>query len=246
MPDNKPHLYTDLASWWPLMSAPEDYVEEAAIYASLLSEHATRPLQSVLELGSGGGNNASHMKQHFAMTLVDVAAGMVEVSRKLNPECEHHVGDMRTVRLGREFDAVFVHDAICYMATEADLRSVFETAYLHCAQGGIALFAPDHVRENFADHTDHGGHDGDGRSMRYLEWVHDSDGIGTTYEVDYAYVLREDGQPARVVHDHHVEGLFSREDWLSWIADAGFEPQEAPFIHSEVDYEGVMFLGVKR
>ncbi len=29
---------------------------------------------------------------------------------------------------GRQFDAVFVHDAICYMATESDLRKAIETA----------------------------------------------------------------------------------------------------------------------
>ena len=29
---------------------------------------------------------------------------------------------MRSVRLGRTFDAVFVHDAIAYMTTEDDLR----------------------------------------------------------------------------------------------------------------------------
>jgi trans-aconitate methyltransferase len=56
------------------------------------------------------------------MTLVDLSEEMLVVSRRLNPECEHLLGDMRTLRLGRSFDAVFVHDAIDYMTTEADLR----------------------------------------------------------------------------------------------------------------------------
>jgi hypothetical protein len=37
---------------------------------------------------------------------------MLEVSRRLNPDCEHPPGDIRSVRLGRTFDVVFVHDAI--------------------------------------------------------------------------------------------------------------------------------------
>ena len=45
-------LYADLAPWWPLLSAPEDYAEEAAIYTALLVEHSARPPQTVLELGS--------------------------------------------------------------------------------------------------------------------------------------------------------------------------------------------------
>ena len=82
------------------------------------------------------------------MVLVEPSAGMRSVSRRLNPECEHIDADMRSLRLAREFDAVFVHDAVCYMTTEADLRMAMQTAFVHCRAGGVALFAPDYVREN--------------------------------------------------------------------------------------------------
>ena len=110
--DSLPRLYGELAEWWPLLSAPEDYADEAAEYRRLIEEGARIPIREVLELGSGGGNNASHLKARFALTLVDRSPGMLEVSRRLNPECEHVQGDMRSVRLRRTFDAVFVHDAI--------------------------------------------------------------------------------------------------------------------------------------
>ncbi len=109
---DSPRLYGDLASWFHLLTAPEDYEEEAELYRRLLIETAQDPVESVLELGSGGGNNASHLKRHFTLTLVDRSPGMLELSRGLNPECEHVEGDMRTVRLGRMFEAVFVHDAL--------------------------------------------------------------------------------------------------------------------------------------
>jgi SAM-dependent methyltransferase len=186
-----PKLYGELAAWWPLLSAPADYVEEAAFYQRTLLEASERSCQTLLELGSGGGNNASHLKARFSMVLVDRSPGMLQVSRALNPECEHLEGDMRTVRLGRQFDGVFVHDAVAYMTTETDLRRVIETAYVHCKPGGAALFAPDHVRENFRASTDHGGHDGVNRSLRYLEWTWDPDPADSSYVVDYAYLLRE-------------------------------------------------------
>ncbi len=151
---------------------------------------STRPStrrETMLELGSGGGNNASHLKARFKMTLVDLSPGMLEVSRALNPECEHVQGDMRTVRLGREFDAVFVHDAVTYMTSEADVRQAIATAFVHCRPDGVVLFAPDHVRENFRPGTDHGGHDGADRAMRYLEWTWDPDPADTTCIVDYTY-----------------------------------------------------------
>ncbi|HEX6368897.1 MAG TPA: class I SAM-dependent methyltransferase [Longimicrobium sp.] len=230
-----PRLYAELASWWPLMSSPDDYQEEAAFYQKALLEASVRPPRTLLELGSGGGNNASYLKARFQMVLVDLSPGMLEVSRRLNPECGHVQGDMRTVRLGREFDCVFVHDAVCYMTTEADLRRAMETAWVHCAPGGAALFAPDHLRENFAPSTDHGGHDGKARAMRYLEWTWDPDPADTTYTVDYTYALREADGSVRVEHDRHVEGLFSRADWLRLLAEVGFEPAAVPFDHSELE-----------
>jgi trans-aconitate methyltransferase len=242
----RPKLYFDLASWWPLMSAPADYEEEAGLYQKAILNASEGPLQTMLELGSGGGNNASYLKARFKMTLVDLSPGMLEVSRRLNPECEHVQGDMRTVRLGREFDAVFVHDAVTYMTTEADVRQAIETAFVHCRPDGVVLFAPDHVRENFRPGTDHGGHDGADRAMRYLEWTWDPDPADTTCTVDYTYVLRDHDGGIQVVHDRHLEGLFARADWLRWLTEAGFVPQVVPIDHSELEpgtYE--VFVGHK-
>ncbi len=219
-------MYGDLATWWPLLSAVEDYADEATFFAELLLGAGMPPNPSLLELGSGGGNNAFYLKRIFPrVTLADLSPDMLAMSRALNAECEHIEGDMRTLRLGREFDAVFVHDAIEYMTSSADLRRAFETAWVHCRPGGSALFVPDHVSETFEPATDHGGHDGDGRSLRYLEWIHDPDPDDTECVVEMAYVLREDGKPTRVEHEQHVFGLFPRETWLALLRDVGFEPQ---------------------
>lgn len=229
-------MYGDLAEWWPLLSPPEEYAEEAAIYQRSLLRHAKRPLRTLLELGSGGGNNASYLKARFTMTLVEPSAGMLAVSRRLNPDCEHVQGDMRTVRLERRFDAVFVHDAVCYMTSARDLRAAMATAFIHCEPGGVVLFAPDHVRENFSASSSHGGHDGlDGRGLRYLEWTTDPDPSDTHIVVDYAILLREQTGAVHVEHDRHLQGLFARRDWLDWLADAGFEPAVVQVDHSELE-----------
>ena len=159
--EGPPKLYSALASWWPLLSSPADYAGETASYRKTLIKASTHPSGTFLELESGGGNNASHLKAYCQMTLVDRSSAMLGVRRALNPECEHVEGEMRTVRLESEFDCVFVHDAIAYMATESDLRRAVKTAFVHCKPGGAALFAPDHVRENFRGSTQHGGHDDD-------------------------------------------------------------------------------------
>ncbi len=222
---NTPKLYSELADWWPLLSSPDEYAEEAGLYWRTLCAACHQPPRTLLELGSGGGNTASHLKAHVQITLVDRAPAMLAVSRTLNPECEHREGDMRTVRLGRLFDAVFIHDAIAYMTTLADLRQAIETAFVHCRPGGAALFAPDYIRETFRAETEHGGHDGEERSMRYLEWVWDPDPTDTTYLAEYAYLLRTSDGVVHVDHDRHIEGLFARADWLGILAEVGFQPE---------------------
>lgn len=240
-------LYDQLSSWWPLLSPPADYAEESDFYAKQLLAAGDAPARTLLELGSGGGNNASFMKKHFAMTLADLSPGMLAWSRELNPECEHIQGDMRTLRLGRLFDRVFIHDAIVYMTTIDDLRSALETAAVHCRPGGAALFAPDHVRENFQPGTDHGGVDDASRGFRFLEWTSDPDPADMTYTVDYACLLRETDGTVRVEHDRHIEGLFARSEWLRLLDEAGFDARCVPYDHSELEpgsYE--VFVGVRR
>ena len=205
-------LYSELADWFHLLTAPEDYVEEAAEIVWLAEAAGEGELRTLLELGSGGGNNASHLKARFACTLTDLSEQMIELSQRLNPECEHVAGDMRALRLGRSFDVVLVHDAVMYMTTETDLRAALETGFAHTRPGGVAVFLPDCTRETLLEETRSGGHDGAGRSLRYLEWVRDPDPGDTTYEVDYVVALREGEAPLRIVHDHHVEGVFARED----------------------------------
>lgn len=232
--EHLPKLYRELADWWPVLSAPEDYAEEAAFYEKTLRAECGFEPHTLLELGSGGGNNASHLKKHFQMTLVDLAPGMIEVSRSLNPECEHIRGDMRIIRLNRQFDAVFIQDAIMYMVTEEDLRQAMKTAYIHCKPGGAALFAPDHTRENFKPSTDHGGHDRGDRSLRYLEWAMEPDSESTSFLFAMVYLMRDRNGNVECVFDKHECGLFSRDQWLRWLTETGFEAGSIPFEYSEI------------
>jgi SAM-dependent methyltransferase len=216
------HMYSDLAPWFHLLTHPSDYWDEAAFVTRVAEEVAIGEARTLLELGSGGGNNASHLKARFECTLTDISPDMLALSRTLNPECEHLEGDMRTLRLGRTFDVVFIHDAIGYLTTENDLSAAIETAAVHVRPGGVVILTPDATTEIFKPRTDKGGHDGeDGRSLRYLEWIHPT--TGTTYDVDYLIIARGPGDELRVVHDRHTLGVFPEATWTRLISDAGLE-----------------------
>jgi SAM-dependent methyltransferase len=223
MPDQQLRLYRELAKWWPLFSPPIHYDEEAAdLLPTLLSTTNERP-STLLELGCGGGSLAWHFKAHFTLTLTDRSSDMLAVSRSVNPECEHLLGDMRTLDLVRQFDLVLVHDAIMYMTEPADVHATLNTAFRHCRPGGAALFIPDHVKETFEPRTGSGGDDADdGRGLRYVEWSWDPDPSDNTFEAAYAFVLRDSDGTVAFDGDRHREGLFPRAAWLAWMTDAGF------------------------
>ena len=234
-------IYNELADWFHLLTHPREYAEEAADYVRLI-QGACPEARTLLELGAGGGNNASHMKRHFTCTLTDLSPRMLGVSRSINPECEHLQGDMRELRLGRLFDAVFVHDAVEYMTSIDDLSRAVQTAFVHTRPGGVALFVPDGTRETFAPHADHGGHDGpDGRAMRYLEWTIDANPGDTFYDVHFACLLKE-GDSVRVVHDRHHHALFTWQQWLDVLESAGFV-LTTPRLDEGVHEGQVAFLG---
>ena len=236
-------FYGELAEWWPLISPHEEYKEEAAFAAGVLRS-ASIPLREVLELGSGGGHNAFYLKAWFSMMLVDLSEEMLDVSRRLNPECGHREGDMRTLRLGRCFDAVFIHDAIDYMTSEDELQQAIETAFVHCRPGGMALFVPDHTTETFAPTSGQGGSDArDGRGVRYLEWTSDPDPNDSCTVTEYAFLLRDRDGSVRVVHESHRNGLFGRHTWLRLIAEAGFDPSAITEETSEERTPRELFVG---
>jgi SAM-dependent methyltransferase len=236
-------FYGDLAAWWPLISPPEDYAEEAAFAATMLAS-ASIPVREVLELGSGGGHNAVHLKRQYSLTLVDLSSDMLAVSQRLNPECLHRQGDMRTVRLGRTFDAVFVHDAVDYMVTEDDLRQAIQTAFVHCRPGGVAVFIPDDTKETFVEETGHDGHDSpDGRAVRYLEWARDPDPDDTWTLTDYAFLLLDTDGTVQVAYETHRLGLFGRGDWLRLLGGAGFAPKTVTEVTSDARTPREVFLG---
>jgi SAM-dependent methyltransferase len=226
-PDDGYRLYGELAPWWPLISPPGEYAAEAEYLAALLSPAAGSGRRAeVLDLGSGGGHVALHLaRAGLALTLVDRSAPMLAASRELNPGLPHLQGDMRTVRLGRAFDAVLAHDAVDYLTTEADLAGLMATAWEHCRPGGLAVFVPDHLADTFRPGYGHGGggRDAAGRQASFREHATDPDPGDDWIQMDYEFVLRGADGTQQVVTETHRLGAFRRDTWLRVIAEAGFE-----------------------
>lgn len=233
-------LYRELAEWWPWMSPHTDYEEEAGLFLEIIQRYHPH-VREALELGSGGGSNAFYLKQHFSMTLTDLSEDMLKVSRRLNPDCLHLLGDMRTIDVGRDFDLVFIHDAISHITDKADLLSIMKNAKMHLKPDGLLFIMPDQYKETFEPRTSHGGIDQDGRGMRYMEWSFDRNPSDGVTETEYAYLMRDrDGQITRE-YDSAITGLFSKVEWQELLAESGFK---AHFEQVEFSEEPGTYFGI--
>jgi SAM-dependent methyltransferase len=234
-------IYADLADWWPLISPPREYAAESVYLAAVLDRalgldraleqgQAQPRATEVLDLGSGGGHVAVHLKDKFDLTLVDISEDMLAVSEQLVPLASHVRGDMRTVRLGRTFDAVLVHDAIDYIIGSDNLRLVIETAAVHCRPGGVVLFVPDYVQDDFVELSGGGGGGVDeaGRTASFSERTWDPDPGDDWVQADYEFTLRTTDGDEKVICESHRLSAFSRQTWLVELARAGLQPQPQP------------------
>ena len=244
-----PRLYDDLAWLWPLLSPPEHYEAEAAVLVEMVQRYCRRDDESrlsVLELGAGGGHTLVHLADRFDCTAVDLSKPMLENCKRLVPQAETSLGDMRSVRLGRTFDAVFIHDAIDYMLCEDDVRQTLATAAKHLKSGGLCIIAPTYTRENFIDgEVADDGTTTDSEELTYFTYVHDPDPADDTFEMILLYLIRDkQARQVEVVEDRHTCGLFTDSQWLDWMRDAGFEIKQNVADLGDVPW--VTYVGLKR
>ncbi len=150
----------------------------------------------------------------FSMTLVDLFAEINDVAQDLNPKSRYHVDDMRIVRPGRRFDAVFIHDAIDYMLTEGDLEPANGTAFAHCP----------------------------GWSRSQIPLVElGSEPAATVTE--YLFLLSDRDGVERPVHETHRTGLFSELTWLRGLTEAGFRARAVRGKTDEAGSGRITFIG---
>ncbi len=269
-PHTQNRMYSDLAHLWPLVSHHSDYADEARLWTRALREKLGPGRHEILELGVGGGNNLHHIlypecdasrstlstcdcsnrlrvEPEFDATAVDISEAMLEHSKSLNPRVKHHIGDMRTVRLYRKFDAVLIHDAVTYLTTLADVEYTISTAVAHLNPGGVLVMAPDWFADTFpGTHVSHEVRADVDPPFTYIEYTHDPDADNSTVESIILYIFTDERGRTRVEQDRHITGIFSIETWLAVMAAGGLTAVTAPYPVHEDGREGHLLVGTLR
>jgi len=235
-------LYGDLAWIWPIISPPEHYIEETEKFCKVIREHSQTEVKPLLDLGCGGGHNDYTLKKHFEVTGVDVSLPMLELARRLNPEVNYSLGDMRTVRLGKTFDAVTIFDSINYMLTVEDLRAAFVTAFRHLKPSGVFLTLVEGSTERFQQNrTLCSTHSRDDIEITFIQSYYDPNPTDTTYEATFVYLIRRGGR-LEIETDRHLCGIFGLDIWFGLLKEVGFEVKQMEFRPSGMEGEGYPML----
>jgi len=225
-------LYHDLSWIWPIVSPPEDYVEETKSISHVVKKKAAIEARTLLHMGCGGGRNDFTFKEYFDVTGVDISDEMLRLARDLNPELTYIRGDMRFIGLGKTFDSVVALDSVNYMKTEEELNQLFRIAYDHLNPGGVFLTVVEEIRERFKQNrTISSTHSQQGKQITFVENSFDPDPTDNHFEMTFIYLVREKGN-LEIFTDSHIWGLFKKETWHRLLRKAGFNVQELEFAHS--------------
>ena len=139
-------VFSDYARYYDLLYQDKDYVAEADFVHGLLSQHGVTT-GTLLELGCGtGGHAVPFARQGYSVAGYDLSSEMVTEARNRTPEelkarLEYHVGDVRTLNAGRQFDAVVsLFHVASYQTGDDSIADMFATAARHLNPGGTFLF----------------------------------------------------------------------------------------------------------
>jgi ubiquinone/menaquinone biosynthesis C-methylase UbiE len=242
--------YNDLAWTEDWFVEPSDYEDEVSCYISLINKYASSHPTTLLHLGSGAGGMDRVFKRHFSVTGVDISPGMIAKARSANPDIEYIEGDMRSLRLNRQFDAVVIPDSIDYMLTLNDLDKAFKTAVHHLKLNGILLVVGK-TQEIF--HNNNFAYTGekDGIHITLLENNYINPSTPNSYEAILIYLIRQ--QEELTIHmDRHVLGLFSQKNWERVFRDNDLVLHQSfldgvydKYLLGEGKYPMQVFIGVK-
>ncbi len=261
-------MYDDFAHLWPLISHHSDYEFEARYWRDALTAELGQGRLRILELGVGGGNNlhhilysncdgrpshdpafnGEHMRQDqpaHDVVVVDLSTKMLANCKMLNPSIRQHIADMQTIRLYETFDAILIHDAVCYLISEDDIRATLVTAREHLTPGGVLIMAPDWYTETYPGTQLNCGIRRDiTPEFASIEYEHDPDPSDSTLESVFIYFIKNEDGSVTVEEDRHITGTFSIRTWLHLMEQEGFRAKRLPYPVHEDGRDGFLLVGV--
>lgn len=130
-----PHLYDALY-------ASKDYEGESARLTALIRER-NPDARTLLDVACGTGRHLELLRDAFEVEGVDIDEGLLAVARGRLGSVPLHTGDMRTLDLGRRYDAITcLFSAIGHLASVDELDRAVAAMAAHLEPGGVLVVEP--------------------------------------------------------------------------------------------------------
>jgi SAM-dependent methyltransferase len=123
----------------------KDYDAECDLLERIFQTYGQGAVERIIDLGCGTGNHAVPLaRRGYDVTGVDGSAHMlIKARQKLEPggKAAFEQGDLRAVRLDRQFDSALMMFAVLgYQTENQDVISALKTARAHVRPGGLLVF----------------------------------------------------------------------------------------------------------
>jgi SAM-dependent methyltransferase len=117
----------------------KDYAAEAVELHGII-QGANPNAHSLLDVACGTGAHLAELRRWYAIEGVDLSPAMLVMARSRLPGVPLQVADMRTLGLGKSFDAVVcLFSSIGYATNPAEMRSTIDHLAAHVAPGGVLI-----------------------------------------------------------------------------------------------------------
>jgi len=205
------------ADSYDVLYQDKDYLAECELIKQVFQEYGKRPIRQILDLGSGTGGHAIPLvQQGYEVVGVERSPGMlVQARTKAAKEAPDgrllfHQGDIRSVELGREFDAALIMFAVLgYQHENTDVRAALRTARRHLRPGGLLVFdvwyGPAVLRERPSQRVKVIT-TGDGKVLRVASGTLDT--LRHLCRTDYLLWRWSDGKPVQETSESHLMRYF--------------------------------------
>jgi SAM-dependent methyltransferase len=136
----------------------KDYEAETAELCRIIEE-SSPGARTLLDVACGTGAHLAALSRWYEVEGADISPAMLAVARGRVPGVALHQADMRTIALGRTFDAVIcLFSSIGYITDPAEMRSAVARLAAHVAPGGVLVLdgwvRPDEWHDRFRPEPD--------------------------------------------------------------------------------------------
>jgi ubiquinone/menaquinone biosynthesis C-methylase UbiE len=235
-------LHNKLAKYYDRVYSFKDYLDEAVRLQNLIIKYLESGGNSLLDVACGTGLHLKHLKDDFSCTGIDVSKSMLKIARKNTKGVTFKEADMKTMRLGKQFDVILcLLSSIGYVKTAASLEKTIWNFSKHLKKGGLALIEPSHAKSAYVNGepriTTYDGKEAKIARVNYTNFRQ------ATAVLNMHILIAERGKDAKYFVDKHQLGLFGINNTLRVMKASGLKSK---YLKNGLMPGRELFVGIKK